>query len=50
MGGEEKWISDSRLGPSTRLRLAQDDAGRQFKIGSRRGSDCLRGNGGRENP
>jgi hypothetical protein len=34
-----KWISDLRLGPSTRLRLAQDDAGRQFEIGSRRGSD-----------
>ena len=35
MGGRE-WISDLRSGPSTRLRLAQDDAGRQFKIRSRR--------------
>jgi len=31
--GVRKRISDLRLGPSTRLRLAQDDAGRQFKIG-----------------
>jgi len=45
--GVRKWISDLRLGPSTRLRFAQDDAGRQFKIGSKRGSDCLWGNGGR---
>ena len=36
--GVRRWISDLRLGPSTRLRLAQDDAGRQFKIGSRRGA------------
>ena len=37
--GVRKWISDLGLGPSTRLRLAQADAGRQFQIGSRRGSD-----------
>ena len=31
-GGVGGTISDCRLGPSTRLRLAQDDAGRQFQI------------------
>ena len=31
--GVRKWISDFRLGPSTRLRLAQDDAGVNLRLG-----------------